>query len=258
MSRVLAQLSLLCIASSAAVGADVAQERGYELALMADRANDGYVGEESKVELSLINAHGDVSKRLLRLESMEVEGDGDRSILTFEWPADLRSTKFLVWAHKGRDDDRWLYLPSMRRVKRIAGRKKSGSFMGSEFSYEDIGGQEPKKYRWRYLGELELDGRKAWSLERIALDTKGGYSKELLSMDKEYLLPLEIKYFDKRGEILKTAEFKGYKRYGKYWRASKIVMTNHQTNKKSIFRWLERKLKVSMSKSNFNRKRLRD
>ena len=103
--------------------------------------------------LELINAHGDVTKRKMVMEVLEGTDDGDKSRSVFEWPADVKGTKLLTWTHKKGDDDRWLYLPAVKRVKRISSSNKSGSFMGSEFAYEDFSSQEVEKYTYKLLDE---------------------------------------------------------------------------------------------------------
>ena len=94
---------------------------------------------------------GQESRREVRLKVIEVEDDGDRTIFVFDRPRDVKGTAFLVHAHKDEPDDQWLYLPALKRVKRISSSKQSGSFMGSEFAYEDMGTSEVEKYAHRYL-----------------------------------------------------------------------------------------------------------
>jgi len=218
------------------------EQKGLELAKKIDAYNDGYESETSVLEMVLINAHGDRTTRKMRSQQIEQAGDGDRSRIEFEWPADVKGTRMLTWTHKQGSDDQWLFLPAINRVKRISSNNKSGSFMGSEFAYEDLGSQEIEKYRHKYLGDEVLDGRKTWKLERVPTDKESGYSKIVSWVDQEYMQPLKAEYYDRKGELLKTATFAGYQKQGKWYRPGSIVMVNHQTKKASQLSWHERKV----------------
>jgi len=225
---------------------------GLALAQRLDSANQGFVGEESEMRMVLINAHGDKVERRMTSQVLERLDDGDRSKMEFLWPADVKGTRMLTWSHKVDDDDQWLYLPAIKRVKRISSRNKSGSFMGSEFSYEDLGSQEVEKYTYRLHGEEILDGRKVWKLERTPVDKRSGYSKQIIYSDQEYMNPLYIEYFDRKGDLLKTGTFADYAKFGKLWRAQKIIMVNHQTKKESHLVWSDRKLQIDHDEDEFD------
>ena len=164
----------------------------------------------------------------------------------------------LTWTHKKANDDQWLYLPSLKRVKRISSRNKSGSFMGSEFAYEDIGSQEIEKYTYRYLRDEPLSGRTTQVIERIPVDRKSGYSKQIVWMDTTYGQAIKIDFYDRKNELLKTFSFTGFNQHGAYWRADKIEAFNHQTRKKSILEWSGRKLGATVDADEFSKDSLQD
>jgi hypothetical protein len=236
---------------------DTPAARGRAIAELADRWDVGYRGERSDMEMLLTNAHGDTVRRKMTSESLEVKNDGDKSIIEFLWPADVKGTRMLTWAHKRKDDDQWLYLPAIKRVKRISSRNKSGAFMGSEFSYEDLGSQEPEKFEHSFIEETTRAERPSWLLERVPT-YRSGYSKQRLWIDRVYLWPSKIEYFDRKGELLKTSTFAGWKRYGKYWRPGSIEMTNHQTRKKSKLTWSKRRLPAKLDQTDFDKENLED
>ena len=99
----------------------------------------------------LRNKQGQESRRELRVKVLEVAGDGDKSMFVFDQPRNVKGTALLIHAHKEAGDDQWLYLPALKRVKRISTSNRSGSFMGSEFAYEDMGSPEVEKFSYRYL-----------------------------------------------------------------------------------------------------------
>jgi hypothetical protein len=227
-------------------------QRGLEIAQLVENANNGFIGERSEMEMILINAHGDRTVRKLTSEVRETEKDGDLSRSTFLWPADVKGTQVLTWSHKQGDDDQWLFLPSMKRVKRISSSNKSGAFMGSEFAFEDLGSQELEKYTYALVEESERDGRPCWLLERVPTSPRSGYSRERVWMDREYMNPLRIEYFDRKGELLKVAQFSEYTAYGKLMRAGRIDMENVQTGKKSVISWSKRELGVALEENLFS------
>ena len=122
--------------------AETPEEKGLAIAVEADRRNTGFENSTADMLMILKNRHGQESRRQMRFRNLEVEGDGDKSLTIFDSPMDVKGTAFLNYTHKEGDDDQWLYLPALKRIKRISSRNKSGSFMGSEFAYEDIASQE--------------------------------------------------------------------------------------------------------------------
>ena len=238
--------------------AESAAQKGLAIAQRVDRVNNGFRGEESAMELVLINAHGDETVRRMISIVAETQNDGDRSRIEFEWPADVKGTRMLTWTHKKGNDDQWLYLPALKRVKRITSRNKSGSFMGSEFSYEDLNSQEVEKFRHEFVSEEKLNGRDTWKQIRVPVDKKSGYSKQVVWIDKGYMNAVRIDYYDRKGDLLKQAEFSGFKKYGKFWRASTINVANRRTRKRSRLTWKTRKLNVEHDEDQFDNDELAD
>ncbi|MFN3201671.1 MAG: outer membrane lipoprotein-sorting protein [Bradymonadia bacterium] len=247
---------LTCAATAALAGTP--EERGLEIAKQADAANEGFKSEASTLAMKLINAHGDVTERKMESKILEGDGDGDRSFIVFEAPADVKNTKMLTWSHKKGTDDQWLYLPAIKRIKRISSRNKSGSFMGSEFAYEDLSSPEVEKFTYKYLADVTEKGRDCWQMERYPIDKNSGYSKQVVWLDKQYQTPVRIDFYDRKGELLKVGTYSGYKQYGKFWRWGAIEMDNKQTRKKSIITWNDRKLGVDLDTDDFERDALEE
>jgi hypothetical protein len=245
-------LSFLLTFSAATAVAETPEEKGLRLTQEADRKNEGYVSERAAMTMDLVNAHGDSTTRKLAIETLEGKADGDKSLASFEWPADVKGAKMLTWTHKQGDDDQWLYLPAVKRVKRISSSNKSGSFMGSEFAYEDLGSSEVEKFTYRFLGDVKEVGRDCYQIERTALDKNSGYKRQVVWMDVAYAQPLRIDYYDRKNELLKTATFSGYQQHGKFWRVGKIEVQNVQTKKRSILTWTSRKLGQAIDAAAFD------
>ena len=239
------------------LGVNLMAIENVEVAKKADFVADGFISSIAKTQMVLINASGQRSIRDLEMKTLEGE-NGDKTISTFLSPADIKGTKTLTHEHVDRDDDQWLYLPALKRVKRIASRNKSGSFMGSEFSYEDIGNQNYKKFTYKgEAKEVMLNDMPCYQGVRIPKDANSGYTKQVSWIAKNSFLIQQIEYYDRKQELLKTAVFSDYKQIEGIWRVGKIMMTNHQNDKSTILTWKEEKLKAGLTAKEFNKRVLK-
>ncbi|MDM8569824.1 outer membrane lipoprotein-sorting protein, partial [Thiotrichales bacterium HSG1] len=158
--------------------------------------------------------------------------DGDKALTIFKQPRDIKGTAMLTWSHSIEADDQWLYLPALKRVKRISSKNKSGPFMGSEFAFEDLSSQEVDKYSYVYLRDENYNGIDCYVTERKPTYKHSGYTRQEVWTDKEHFNPQQIKFYDRKDALLKTLQFTDYKQYlDKYWRSDKMFMENHQTGK---------------------------
>ena len=223
-------LVLIILLSSFNIFAE--KNKGLEIAIMADSNISGFIDSRSQMKMLLKNKKGQITERSMRSKIMEVKGDGDKSLIVFETPRDVRGIAVLGYAHKTETDDQWLYMPALKRVKRIVSKNRSGPFLGSEFSLEDLSFQEIEKFSYRYIGEKKLDGKDCYLIERTPLDPYSGYTKQKVWIEKENYLTLKIEHYDRKFSHLKTQYFRGFNKYlDKFWRPSEIEMINHQTNK---------------------------
>ena len=240
---------------------ETSEQKGLRIAKLTREKNEGFKGESAEMEMILIDAYDAKTVRQMTSKVMENESDGDKSLMIFQNPKDVKGTKMLTHSHKEGDDDQWLFLPSLRRVKRISSRNKSSAFMGSEFSYEDLGSQEIEKYNYNWIKDAKTKkGEKLWILQRVP-KKKSGYSKMIMYVSKTKYNPVKIDYYDRKGELLKTAKFSNYKVYKvgkkKLFRAHKIHMKNLQTKKQSVFTWKKRKLGVGHKSRDFDKRSLK-
>jgi outer membrane lipoprotein-sorting protein len=226
------------VAVSAAAMAQTPEDKGLAIAVEADRRDSGFHDQTAELEMVLRNRHGEESHRQLRSLTLEQADDGDKSLVIFSAPADIHGTAFLTFSHSTGNDDQWLYLPALKRVKRIASSNKSGPFVGSEFAYEDISSQEVEEYTYRFLRDEELDGHTAFVVERYPVDPKSGYTRQVVWIDQTEYRVLKVDYYDRKGELLKTLTYTGYRQYlDKYWRPDSMRMVNHQTGKSTELEW---------------------
>ena len=240
----------LLIAFSTTAMADA--ERGLEIATQVDAQNDGFVDSTSTMNMTLINRSGKKSERKMRALTLEVNGDGDKSMSIFDEPADVKGTASLTFSHSVKADEQWLYLPALKRVKRISSKNKSGPFMGSEFAFEDISSQEVDKYTYDYLGEEELDGIKVFKIESKPAYKHSGYTRLINWIDQERMIPLKVEYFDRKNSPLKTLLMSDYNQYqDKFWRAGTMEMNNLQTKKSTVLKFSDYQFKTGLTDKDF-------
>ncbi len=241
------------------VSAETPEDKGLAIAIEADLRDTGFKDYTAEMRMILRNKHGKESLRQIRMKVLEVENDGDKSLTVFDNPRDVKGTAFLNYTHKVGDDDQWLYLPALKRVKRISSRNKSGSFVGSEFSYEDISSQEIEKYTYKWIRDEDYEGQQCFVVDHYPVDKKNsGYTRQLTWIDKKEYRPLKIEFFDKKQSHLKTLIFSGYKIYlEKYWRADKLQMVNHQNGKSTRLEFSNYKFLTGLKATDFNKNSLK-
>ena len=236
-------VTLFVLATLFTLSGEISANKGLGIAKLSDKNNEGYVDSSSSMTMQLINKKGDIVERKLAFKRLEVPEDGDKSIAVFESPRDVKGVAILSYAHKVKSDDQWLYLPALKRVKRIASKNKSGPFLGSEFSFEDFSFQEVEKYDYTFIGEETCSNLMCLVIERRPLDPYSGYTKQLVWIDKANYLVQKIHHYDRKSFHLKTQTFEEYKLYeGFFWQPHKIKMMNHQNGKSSILKFQDIKL----------------
>lgn len=253
MTRILfLLLALLPLSMPVGALAESPEEKGLAIAVEADRRDLGFGDFTADMLMVLKNKQGEESTRQIRAQNLEVKGDGDKSLSIFDEPADVKGTTMLTFSHKVDEDDQWMYLPALKRVKRIASDNKSGSYMGSEFAYEDIGSQEVEKYTYKYLRDETCEGQPCFVLERYPANKYSGYKRQVVWMDKAEYRPWKIDYYDRKDSLLKTLTFKGYKQYlNKHWRPDEMFMVNHQTGKSTLLKWSNYKFRTGLADADF-------
>ena len=230
------------------------EARGLEIAVERDARDIGFHDFEAELRMVLKNRHGQSSERSLRSRTLEVTDDGDKSLIVFDAPADIDGTALLTFSHKSGDDDQWLYLPALKRVKRISSSNKSGPFVGSEFAYEDISSQEVEEYTYKLVGEEELDGRAMFVVEQYPVDPKSGYTRQVAWIDQEEFRNFKVDFYDRKDALLKTLTYEDYELHlDEYWRPGYMLMVNHQTGKSTELHWSEYRFQVGLEDADFNR-----
>lgn len=251
----LSAAALSPLAAGSAFGQS-AEERGLAIAREAERRGKGWKDSRAQAEMILRERGGGASRRRLETRAIELAGDDldSKSLMVFRFPPDLDGTALLTHSYRRREDDQWLYLPDVRRVRRIAGGNKSGAFLGSEFSFEDMRDPQIEKYRYRYLRDEALAGQACFVLERVPTDPDSGYTRQIVWLDKAEYRTLQVQFFDRKSTLLKTMQVGDHRRHlGRIWRAHRINMVNHQTGKSTELIWHELSFPGNQREADFER-----
>jgi len=258
LSLTLSMALSLTLATVTDANAETPEEKGLAIAIEADKRDTGFIDQTANMVMELRNKHGDTSTRTIRIKTLEVDGDGDKSMSIFDEPADVKGTAFLTYSHAIEPDEQWLYLPALKRVKRINSKNKSGPFMGSEFAYEDLASQEVEKYSYKYLRDETIDGVDYFVVERYPAYEHSGYTRQVAWVNKDRYVAEKIEFYDRKNDLLKTLKNSGYKQYlDKFWRADTMLMENHQTGKSTLLTWKDYQFKTGLTDKDFSRNSLK-
>ena len=233
---------------------------------VARQVRDRNTGRDSRAELRmrLYDRQGRVRERALTMLRMRGEkGKGDRTLLRFTYPNDIRNTSFLVWEHPGAvDDERFLYLPALGRVRRIAGQEKDESFVGSDLSYEDIGGRDIADHTYAFTADdtawTAPDGTRhpAWLLESKAKDPNATLPRSVSFVLKERFIITAADVFNRRNERVKHFEARKLERIEGIWTVLDLVMSNEKDNTRTELTTTSIDYNVGLTEEDFSRRRL--
>ncbi|MBP7506593.1 MAG: outer membrane lipoprotein-sorting protein [Prolixibacteraceae bacterium] len=220
--------------------------------------------------LSIINTHGQSAQEIMKkssdiisLDAMEMVstlkifnekgtertrkmatiskkfGQTTKMIMKFTEPADVRGTAILIYDYENQNDDMWIYLPAIRKSRRVVSSDKGRNFMGSEFTNSDMSKPNPDDFSYKILGDVTIDSKECWKIESTpkseALNSEYGFSKRISLVDKQDFHVFEIEYHDLKGNLQRKELLKDYKKManGKYI-SCYMEMSNLQNKRKSI------------------------
>ena len=234
-------LEEIALATSGAVGSD-----------LANMINEAAI-------LAVKNGRQAVSQKDL-FESVEVvlvgkEKKDRKSIMFFQYPGDVKGTGFLTWDYDelNKDDDKWLYLPAIKKTRRISGSSaKQDYFMGSDFTYDDMGSRNVDEDTHTLLGEETVDGQKCWKLESLPKDKRDIYSRKTALIRQDCLIPVRVEYYDKMGKLHRRLEMSDIAKVEGFWVARKMHMTNVQTEHQTVLEIKNPTYNIPMEESKFN------
>lgn len=204
---------------------------------IARQVQDRDTGRDSRVSMrmTLVDRRGRERQRALTIKGLRGGAGravpGDRTLLHFTLPNDIRGTGFLVWEHPDADDERFLYLPSLGRVRRIAGSEAQESFVGSDFTYEDIGGRELEDYTYALLGDetwTAPDGSRhaVWRLESTSRKAGSRFPRVVSLIRKDLYIAVRAEIYNRRNEKQKTFDARRVEKVDGYWTVTAMTMAD--------------------------------
>jgi hypothetical protein len=232
---------------------------------VANQIENRDTGRDSRAEvrMRLYDRQGRVRERAMTMLAMRgADGREDKSLVRFTYPNDIKNTAFLVWEHAGADDERFLYLPALGRVRRIAGEEKQQSFVGSDLTYEDIGGRDTSDYAFAFADQNASwnapDGSKqpAWMLESRAKDPKVDYPRSTSVVLKDSFIVVHADIFNARNERAKVFEVKRLERVDGIWTVLSLAVANERDRTRTELETTSIRYNVGLSDSDFTRRQL--
>ncbi|WP_321532605.1 outer membrane lipoprotein-sorting protein [uncultured Desulfuromonas sp.] len=211
-----------------------AELTGRQIMTLVDECPDGE-DRISRMKMTLINNRG--RERVRELKSFSKDyGKDKKTVMVFEAPADVRDTAFLSWEYDdpGRDDDKWLYLPALKKERRISGSGKNDYFMGSDFTYDDMGDRNVDEDTHTLLGEETVQGHDCWKIESVPIDPDDMYTRKRLWVSKEAHMVVQAEYYDKDG-LLKVYRALEISKQGGFWTLFRSEMDNVSRSHKTLW-----------------------
>ncbi len=256
-AHLLALGALLVLEAVQPVSAETPEEKGLRIAVEGEVMDAGFSDYTVDGQMTIESRGGQQADRRFDMSTLEMPDDGNKRLFVISHPPDVKGTVSLTYAHGLEPDDQWIYLPAIRRTKRLNARDKTGAFIGSEFAFEDLGGFEVKKYSYRWLRDEQIDGHDCYVREDIPVYEYSGYSRLVTWVDKKNLRARKTVYYDLKGRPLKELRFYDFRQYGgKYWRPDRVVMSNLQNGNVSTIEWTNYRFGTGLSDRNFAPTRL--
>ena len=192
---------------------------------IVQKSLDREKGKNRKADMEMILKKGS-SEKIREFTQWTLESaNGSKSLIRFVKPANLKGTAFLSWENKDRDDDQWLYMAESKNLRRIASSGKTGSFLGSDLSYEDLSEQKASDRAHTIVAQPLVDGKQTWLIESVLKPGKdSGYQKTRTWICKDNFVPLKIEMYDDKGRHTKTLNVKKYEQIDGVWTMTEFVM----------------------------------
>jgi hypothetical protein len=243
MKKIMIVLIFICVN---AVSFPLDAQDGLTAEQIVDRAFKAtkVAGAEAVSTLTIIDSKGRERVREIAMVSKIYDnGETEKRLIRFLSPADVKGTGLLTYDYEKKDDDMWLFMPALRKTRRIVSSEKAKNFMGSEFSYADMTPPTLDDFTYTILGESEAEGVVCWEIEIIPVNDdvadENGFSKRVVHITRENFVIRKAVYFDLDGELhkeLNVKEIREIDTKNHKYRFMHMLMTNIQNDRKSIMK----------------------
>ncbi len=221
---------------------------------IVEKAYNLPTGEDqtSVLTMTLINKSGQSRVRKIQQYSKDL-GSTEKSIMFFLSPADVKNTSFMNWSYDGdKSDDQWIYLPALKKVKRISSDSKSDYFMGSDFTYDDLGDRKLDADVHKLLKEETINGKACYVVESKSKDEDYMYTKTKTWIRKDNFVGVKKEFYDEDGELLKVLTIKKVEKIEGFWIITHSEMKNVQKNHKTTIKLSNIKVNTGVPASKFS------
>ena len=212
---------------------------------------------EAEMKMILINKFGD--KRVRELKQFNRDfGEVEKKIMFFTAPQDIRGTSFMNWTYEDeREDSQWIYLPALRKIKRISSENKSDYFVGSDFTYDDLGERQLEEDTHTLLRTENFEGEECYVVENIPKNDDYMYSKTITWVSKDNWIGLKKEFYDQDGVHLKTLRVNGYKEIDGIMTITESEMHNIQKEHRTVLELDEVKYNTDISEDVFTERKMK-
>ena len=208
--------------------------------------------QTSDLTMTLINKSGDQRVRKIKQFTKDL-GDLEKSIMFFLSPADVKNTSFMSWTYDSdQSDDQWIYLPALKKTKRISSDSKSDYFMGSDFTYDDLGDRKLEDDIHKLLREETMDGKECYVVESLSKDEDYMYSKTVVWVNKSNFIGVQKEFYDEDEDLLKVLAIKEVEEISGIWVITNSEMKNVQKNHRTTMVLNNIQINTGMSESKFS------
>jgi outer membrane lipoprotein-sorting protein len=211
----------------------------------------------ARVTMRLVNRTGRERLRDMTLLRLDLTDGDQKYFIYFHSPGDVRDMTFMVWKYAARDDDRWLFVPAIRQVRRLAANDSRSSFVGSDFTYEDVSGRDVAADTHTLLREEPLDGRACYVIESVPKDADVEYQRKVSWIDKQTFLSMKEEYYDRRGELARVYTTEEVRDVGGYPTATRRLMRDIATEHRTEVTFEAVEYDVGLSEDVFSERSLR-
>ncbi len=208
--------------------------------------------QTSDLAMTLINKSGDQRVRKIKQFTKDL-GEVEKSIMFFLSPADVKNTSFMNWTYDSdQGDDQWIYLPALKKTKRISSDSKSDYFMGSDFTYDDLGDRKLEDDTHKFLREETLEGKECYVVESVSIDEDYMYSKTVVWVNKSNFIGVKKEFYDEDEDLLKTLSIKEAEEISDIWVITNSEMKNVQKNHRTTIILSNIQVNTGISESKFS------
>jgi len=244
------KMLLLAALLLAAVQLDA--QSGRDIVLRVKNRPDGET-RYAEMQLTLVKKNGDKRERKMVSWAMD-EGKDTKKIMFFTYPGDVKGTGFLTWDYDqaGKEDDKWLYLPAMKKTRRISGASsKTDFFMGTDFTYDDMGGRSVDEDTHSLLREEMRDGHRCWVVESVPKDSREIYSKKISWIRQDCETAVYVEFYDKLDKLHRVMTVEDVRQVNGFWTVMKMKMENVQSGHSTLIAVSDPQYDIQVDKSLF-------